>query len=231
MIYRTSDRLAPTSPVSTSTALRRTEAGLSRAYGLSPLRRWYFRAATPAETSPDFSASWTEVDGALRRYLSPAALADDTIADGPSLPATAGNLQIDRQYITPPLRGGVLLSTFSGVIACLESNVDDNAAGRIGIRVVTEDGSTVQATLLAVAAFTGSAEYSASARGTRRLGATRALTSYTTAPGDRIVVEIGFTDASGTTPQARHVYGSSAGSDYALTDGLTTVLNPWIEFA
>lgn len=199
-------------------------------YRISPLRRWYFRAATPAEVSPTVSASWTEVDGQLRRHLAPGPTTTDTIAAGVSHSWAAGELQLSRQYVGPPMRGGILISTFSGVIKAVEGDATDNVIGQIGIRVVSEDGVTEQAVLLAVAPFVGSLEIAATAA-TRIIGSVGALTSYTTVNGDRLVVELGLADASGTTPAGQFTYGSSAASDYALTNGLTTSINPWIEFA
>lgn len=229
LAYRTSSRtaLARTHRVATATAARK--AGSVR---LDPVRRWWLRAALAAEVSPAFDAAWTETDSAVRRMLAPTPSSSDTIAAGTLLAWAAGEVQLDRQYVSQPLLGGVVLDavTISAVVSMLEQAADDNATPRLGVRVVSEDGATVRETLLAVDNHAAAAELATSTE-TRILASAQAVTAYTTADGDRLVVEIGWSDTAGTSPRAQSRYGSSASADFALTAGLTTDLRPWLELS
>lgn len=194
--------------------------------------RFYFRAASVAQVSPDFDAAWTNTTSAVRRLLAERVRSTDTIAAGTARTWTAGEVRLDRQYISPPLAAGVV---FTGEdVTCymrpLESNADDNAITQMGVRVVSEDGATVRATLLAVDHYGSSTELATSATN-RVFASAEALGDYTTVSGDRLVVEIGFTDSTGTSPSATGSYGSSAAADLAADEVSTTANNPWIQFS
>lgn len=193
-------------------------------------QRFYFRASTVAEVSPAFDGAWTNTSGALRRELGAFPSATDTVVQGSTISWTSGQLALDRQFVGPMMRGGVTLTgaTFTGIIRHRELADSDNVTTLVGIRIVSADGATVRATLLPVDHYGTGLEFTTTFEG-RILANAEALAAYTTIPGDRLVVEVGYADASGTTPQGNAIFGSSAVADMALTETIQG-LNAWCEF-
>lgn len=193
--------------------------------------RLYPNASTAAPVSVTEDAAWDT--SPTPRLLS---TAGDTIAAGTLRSWTSGQLMCDRQFVSPMMKGGISFSgaTVSGVMRCRQSSdVNDNVHSRICIRVVSRDGGTVRATLLAIGEYGTGTEFVAAASGapSKIVADAEPLSSYTTQDGDRLVFENGATDNAGTTPQAVWVYGGSAGSDAFFIDGNTNNFNPWIEFS
>jgi len=133
------------------------------------------------------------------------------------------------------LRGGVSFAgaTVSCVLKPRELDSTDNVTARIGVRIVSADGLTVRAVLLAVGDYGTGLEVDVHPGATTRIAANaQALASYVTQPGDRPVVEVGYSDTSGTTPQARGYYGTPAASlgDAPLADSGDANYIPWFQF-
>src|SRR5688572_55877 len=145
---------------------------------------------------------------------------------------TAGQIMLCRQMVSRPLRGGQSISgTVSAYMRVLESNADDEARTRFGVHVVSGDGATVRATLLAVGHHGTGTEYSRTTATSARFAHNTAISSYTTQAGDRIVVEVGHYDSTGTTPSVSSHIGSSSATDLDATEADTGGDNPWIEFS
>lgn len=195
--------------------------------------RFYYRFTTAAPVSPTFDAAWTNTTGAVRRYLAPARLAADTLTGGDARTWSAGEVRLDRQYVSDRMEAGIVFTgaAVRSIIAVLESNADDNAFSRLGVRVCNGDGTVIRATLLAVADYSNAGTEYATSTATRRWAeATVALCSaYVTEAGDRLVVEVGHSDATGTSPSATAIYGSASVDDHSSV-GSSSGFNPWIDF-
>ena len=119
--------------------------------------------------------------------------------------------------------------TFSLVFRCLESATTANCFLAYSLRAFDVRGSTSLGTLASSFTNTGT-EYSTAAQ-------TRIFNSIAIAATQidqlfRLVLEIGShaqAPTAGTTYTMRS--GTSAATDFALTSGLTTDLNPWFELS
>jgi hypothetical protein len=188
------------------------------------------RAATASSITPAFDSAWTNTTSATRHRLSGSVDGTDTINVGDARTFSAGEVRLDRQFFTDPFSGGVTLTgvIVKCVIRISESNADDNITARMGLRVCSQDGTTFRHTLLAVANHGSVTEFATSAA-TRIFAAAVTVTgSYTTQPGDRIVLEVGGADASGTSPSFTGIYGTSAQEDQTYVDASTANFKPWI---
>jgi hypothetical protein len=188
------------------------------------------RAATASTITPSFDAAWTNTTSATRHDLSGVVDGTDTINVGDARTFSAGEVRLDRQFFTAPLSGGITLTgvTVKCVIRISESNADDNITARMGLRVFNEAGTAVRHTLLAVANHGSVTEFATSAA-TRIFAAAVTVTgTYTTQIGDRIVLEVGGADASGTSPSFTGIYGTSAQEDQTYVDASTANFKPWI---
>jgi len=194
--------------------------------------RLYFSSAT---TSPldalAFDSGWDATTGAQRRKLLSAKDGADTIADGPSITWNAGEEVLCRQYVSDQIGATTIDGTVKCQIRCIESASNDAARSRLCIKVVSEDGSVVRGTLFAVATYGPATNMSAAGLRNKTFADGDTVTSVAAENGDRIVVEVGYSDASGTTPGATSSFGSSAASDMPEDETTVTALNPWIEFS
>ena len=214
-----------------------------RPYTVRPLRvggpewdtqRFYFAFSTAAPVNVAYDAAWSVTSAAVRRLLTPAIIGDSPlpiiigVADG----WTTGTC-LFRQLVSPPLRSGVI---FNGARTRLvqqswEANVADNLFTRTGLRVASEDGGTIRATLLPVADYRGT---EIDTPVTSRIWLNNeAVASYTTQAGDRLVLELGYAAVSGdSTPNGRMTHGTGSVAsqpDYGFADFEDTLRNPWID--
>lgn len=194
--------------------------------------RFYFRATEAAAVSPAYDAAWTNTASAARRALARSRLTADTIAAVGFTSFTAGQDCIVRQFVSEPLAAGNVFTgeTVTAYARGRESDLDDNITSRIGVRVVSEDGATERAVLLAVGHHGTGNEYPTTAT-LRAWADDAALSSYVTQAGDRLVVEMGHGDTAGTSPSAVTEFGSSAASDHTENETSQAANNPWIEFS
>jgi hypothetical protein len=203
--------------------------------------RLYFPVSTASAVNPAFDAGWEENSEATRRKLenvkgSDAITLGDDIDIGP--PDDSGDQEIDRQYVSTRMDAGAVfvigVTTVSMQLMMREFALSDNVDKCIiGIRVVSEDGGTVMATLLGVANYGITAEFAAGAAGRNKTCADGdTLTgSYTSLLGERLVVEIGYqTTGADTSPIAEAKYGQNA-TDLPVNETQTTDGAGWIEFS
>jgi hypothetical protein len=199
--------------------------------------RLYFPAATTTSVTPGF-AGWTASAEAVRRQLvftkgSSAIGAGSTI----NLTSGAGNTALDRQYVSEPLDPGIAFDTTWTVQCQLmvrEFATTDNVDRYyLCIKVYSQDGATLRATLLALGNYGPTLELINNATMRNKTVADGdALTgSYTTVANDRLVVEIGpGMSGTGTTPQAASKWGENA-TDLPVNETQTTDGAGWIEFS
>ena len=206
-------------------------------------RLYFFRNLDPGIT-PAFGA-WTRTDEATRRICAPwyDGLAGVGPAAGGGVNRAANETILIRQYISVPMVAGVVfqsgITTVKGQIRCGESGANDNINRQpILLKVVDREGTTLQATLLALAHYgPATTEWPAppTLATNRILADGDALTaSYTTVGGDRLVLELGaqVSSAGGTSVTATQTYVASPTSgDLPEDETTTTNLNPWFEFS
>lgn len=199
--------------------------------------RLYFKATEAAPVNPGFDGAWGYTGEALRRALSLVREYGDTPASGAQIgPWTPGQVALDRQYVSPPLSGA---QTITGIVKLYllarEFASTDNATSRLGLRVVSNDGITFRGTVLAVAQYGPNTELSTGLRN-KGFADGDAVASVNAQDGDRIVVEVGYTDgigAAGTTPEAQAQWGAEAKGTYSdLPENETATAGiGWVEFS
>lgn len=193
--------------------------------------RFYLQNTGAATVSPSFSAGWEQTGEADRVKLENklntsiiSTLTDNSLV----IPITTTQDILNRQYVSDPLPSQTITGTFSLVVRCSENGLNANATLAVVAYVVSNDGGVSRGTLFSV--FGTDTEFPTTAA-TRIVNA-QTVSSIAAQAGDRIVVEIGLT---ATTPLSLEGgvqrFGTSAASDFALTSGLTTDLNPWCEFS
>jgi len=204
--------------------------------------RIYLPDGTTPAISPAVGTGWTATaTTGFDREIGSTTKANTTLANHASASPSAANpaTTVMRQYIVGPMAAQTISGTVTGVIRGLESNANLNSTVAINIRQVSSAGTHIN-DLLAVSASDNTAaappEFTTSAL-TRRFqdaaeATTLTLTSRTFSAGDYLVIEIGFRKAGTSTSFTTTLrFGDSAASDFAHSDGLTTDLNPWVEFS
>lgn len=151
-----------------------------------------------------------------------------------TIPITTTQNIACRQFVSNPIPPQIITGTFSLVIRCFESAITANAFLAVVARVVGQNygglGDVVRGTLFSV--FSTDTEFALSGAAATRIVNAQAVTQVQSQPGDRIVVEIGVRAVAPTAAGSYTMrWGSNAASDFALTSGLTTDLNPWCEFS
>lgn len=194
--------------------------------------RFYFPLDTAAPVNPDFTAAWNYTSEAVRRALASSKGSSSVTAGTQVGPWTAGNYALDRQYISAPLAAQTISGTFKGQLMVREyADTDNVAAVLICVKVVSNDGSTVRGTLLTLNYYGGAAEFINNAtHRNKKIADGDALSSVAAQAGDRLVIEIGYSDVSGTTPEASAKWGENA-DDLPENETQTTDGAGWIEFS
>lgn len=195
--------------------------------------RFYLGSTATPAISPAFDSNWEQTGQAVRRklYNKKTIEAIEALTDTTNLtiPITTTQDILGIQFISDPLPYKILLDArnWSMIIRCQESAGTANAHLAFSLRVLSNDGSAVRGTLRN--SFTTITEFGTTAN--TKIIAAAAVTALTAEAGDRIVLETGIR-ASGPTAATTGLMrsGFSAASDFALTNALTTDLNPWCEF-
>lgn len=186
-------------------------------------------SASPITVTPD--ASWNDITqtSTIRMIPKGQLSVKTTLTDsGSTVPTTTTQNWLSFQHISDPIPPQRFIGTFSMVIRCDEGDLGANATLAVSVRILSQDGGTVRGTLYSV--FGTDTEFPIS--GVTKIVNAVAVTTVVTQPGDRIVVETGARYAAPTLDTFMDLrYGTSATSDFALTSGLTTNLNPWCEFS
>jgi hypothetical protein len=194
--------------------------------------RFYFPASTAADVSPSVDAGWNYVSEAVRRELVKYKGAS-AITVGTRIGIwTAGNYALDRQYVSNPIAAQTISGTFKMQLMTREYNAaNDVVAILLCVKVVSGDGNTVRGTLLSLNNYGSILEFINAASHRNKTGADGdALTQVVAQDGDRIVVEIGYTDAFGTDPEANAKWGENA-TDLPENETQTTNGAGWVEFS
>ena len=197
--------------------------------------RFYFPAegSAAAAVSPAFDAGWEQTGQANRlQLLEKTRLSTlSTIATSATktVPITTTQDILAEQYVSEPIPTQNIIGTVSLVVTGIESAATANVTLAVVVKVVSQDGGTARGTLFSV--FGTDAELANATTLTRIVNA-QAVTALTTLPGDRLVVEVGGHAAAPTAATTYSFnFGDNAATDFALTSGLITNINPWIEFS
>lgn len=209
--------------------------------------RFYLPSSGTAPGPTPLAAALWDITGSMTRRslvttksnsaLTTFSSAAEAVATSPQ------NVFGQRQWISDALDAGVVFSTtdtFSFVMRLLESNAGFNASLQLHIRIIDSTGATAKilygghsAANNATAGALGQ-EAATTTQATRIFNAVNLINNHTTSAGDRIVVEIGVRaeNTVATSFTATFTCGDpSATADFALTAGLTTALDPWLEFS
>lgn len=199
--------------------------------------RFYFPTTEAAPVSVSFQSGWEETsEGQTRKLRTPKGSDAITVGQTVDITEDTANDDLDRQYVSGQMAAGIVFTSgVTTVTAQIQmrqfANTDDVIACILGIRIMSSDGSTLRATLLAVANYGTSTELSTSMRNKTCANGDAVTASYTTVSGDRLVVELGYrTDGADTTPQAAANWGDSA-TDLPVNETQTTSGTGWIEFS
>jgi hypothetical protein len=197
--------------------------------------RVYFPVDTPTTVSPA-AAAWTDTTQITRLKMTTTKGATAiTLGSAIAVPGPAGQNALDRQYISDPIATGTDFTgaTVKGYLMVEEAQTADNVDQLIScIKVVSEDGSTLRATLLALGANGTVAEFTTTNGGRNKAIANGdALSAYTTVAGDRLVIELGYGCSTlGSSPNAWAAWGDT-GTDVPENETNTTAGPGWVEFS
>lgn len=195
--------------------------------------RFYFPVSTAADVSPAFDSGWNYTSEAVRRRLEDVKGTSDITVGTQIGPWTAGNYALDRQYVSDPLAAQSISGTVKMQLMTREYDDTDNVGALLTcIKVVSNDGSTVRGTLLSLGNYGPASEFINDPSHRNKTGADGdSLTAVSAQSGDRLVVEIGYTDGSlGITPEASAKWGERA-TDLPENETQTTDGTGWIEFS
>jgi hypothetical protein len=196
--------------------------------------RFYFSLVGVGAVSPNFDTNWEQQGQGTRRPLAYKATLDatSTLGDGTvrTVPITTTQDILGVQFISDPLPPQAISGTCACVLRLFESANTVNVTLALSVRVVSSDGDSVRGTLFSV--FGTGTEFPLTASAATRIVNNQAVTPLTIEQGDRLVVEVGGR-ATGPTASGSYTlrFGTSAATDFALTSGLTTDLNPWFELS
>lgn len=202
--------------------------------------RLYFPATEASPVNPAIDAGWDDIGGLLRRKLADTK-GSSAITIGSTISITEDTLNdaIDRQYVSTRMNAGIVFTatthTVSMQLMVREYATTDNVDMAITcIKIVSEDGNTVRATIKAIGGGFLTLEFinNVSHRNHTVANAYTLDASYTTVLGDRICVEIGYRSSTGanTTPQASAKWGENV-TDLPVNNTQTTDGAGWIEFS
>lgn len=192
--------------------------------------RFYLSDVGDEPVAPSYDSNWEVVTDANRKPLIRKLLletADALNYRTVDIPDAVSQDILSYQFISEPLRAQVIAGTVSLVIKCSENLITANASLAVVVNLFSQDGQTLRGTLFSV--FSTDSEFGTTA--STRIVNTQNLTQLTAQEQDRIVVEIGATVSTPVLSTFVLYRGNNAASDFALTSGLTTDLNPWIEFS
>jgi hypothetical protein len=195
--------------------------------------RLYFSENVTVDIAPAFAA-YTETDGMLRREMAVHKSGSAMVSHTTGQTATAANSsQGIRQYISPPLAAQTLpVGTWKGTIRALESAANDNVdAVRSSLRVWDVSAGAFNGTAVVALANGTVAEFNTALRA-KRIAAGAATTSVVIDFGDRLVLDLGYTNTTiGTSVSATLSFGDNSATDLGDNETDVNADNPFIELS
>lgn len=202
--------------------------------------RFYLEPSLTVTETPGFAA-WTRTTEGVRRRMTAAklgtAMSSLTAWAGTSPAANASALFV--QFVSRPMAAGNIFTTAGTIkcyVRCMESAVNDNINRQpICVKVYASDGTTLRATLFALAHVgPNTTEWIAGTLTNKTLADGDTLgAAYTTVAGDILVVEVGgqVSSAGGTSVTGTMEFGSNSATDLGENETDATALNPWFEIS
>ncbi|MEK9894952.1 MAG: hypothetical protein VW518_00815, partial [Burkholderiaceae bacterium] len=212
-----------------------TAFGQTVNYGLT---RFYFPLTTAADVSPPTPTNWNETSLSVERYLARSPAGGSTLTDVfveyDTSDHTVNQDALYRQYVSDPLEAQRINGQLDAQIQCSEAHAANNLVLSVKVLVVSNDGATVRATLLALTRAATELDTTL----TNRTIGPLTLTPYTCVWGDRLVIELGVggTPGGGGGTQGHNAtlrWGEDASSGDLPEDESTTgtTYRPWAEFS
>lgn len=194
---------------------------------------------TPAVTPPALPAGWTAGQTAAIQAPMTTTKTDTALTDASMSENTASVTNIPvAVYVSDLLVAQTVSGDVTATIRGMEAASSSDDSLQVGLYLISGDGTTVLSTLYsghtaALSATSGvlGQEIASAAAATRIIPAT-ALTSQSASAGARLMILVGYRthDASATARASTLRLGDpTAVADFALTPGLTTDLDPWVE--
>lgn len=203
---------------------------------------FYLSSTATTPVTPGYAA-WTRTSEADRREMhnvkTNSAFTNKSCWAGAA--AAANDSCLNRQYVSKPMAAGIAFTigdTIRIVARMYESATNDNIGREpICLKVYSEAGTVLRATLLPLLNYGTAAEWNTALRSQRATGAvsTAITAGYTTVAGDRLVLEIGGQtnlNVTGTSVTVYQNFGDTTASvalDYSDVD--TGVDYPWFEIS
>lgn len=198
--------------------------------------RFYFPLSTGSPMSPTQDGGWNYTSELTRGWLAHVK-GSSAITIGTQVgpwTATAGQKAVDRIFVSDPLFGDQTISgTCKGYLMVREYATTDNADQiLIKLYVLQPDGSTIRGTCLTLGSYGPTAEFINNVTHRNKAMANGdTITSVNAISGDRIVLEIGYSNSTaGTTPEASAKWGENA-TDCAENETGTTDAAGWFELS
>lgn len=201
--------------------------------------RFYFFLNEVSAVTPTVRGTWDDTTERLnRRMHTVKELSTITVGQVVDSAATGNHRDLDRVYLSDPMESGIAFvttDTVTGQLMVREYAGTDNVDSiHMGLFVVSQDGATLRATLLATNDYMTRAEFVNNATHRNKTIANGDVlgANYTTVSGDRLQLELGYRVASGggTSPQASAKWGDNA-TDLPINETQTTDGAGWFELS
>lgn len=196
--------------------------------------RFYFRENGTAPITPNVDAGWESSAAPFaRKPMFTTSDAGDALGTVAGFTSTAAQDRCHRQLISEPMDAGHTFNTgvtYKCYVQALESATNDNLLSRLGVRILSEDGTVVRHTVLAIADYSTATEWNTALRNKAFANGDAGAGSYVTVAGDRLVVEIGHNDTAGASISGSSRWGSAGSADLGENETSTsTTERPWFE--
>ena len=194
--------------------------------------RFYLPSTGTAAISPTPDAGWAATGGydGIRCVTQ---RTNSTMTDKQTNNTNTQGNNLNRQYVSDPIAAQNITGTVKGQLRGDESATNQDMVSAIGIRVVSNDGSTVRGTLLSITYPVLAGNEYGPTHENRYTPTSTAVSSVTAQNGDRIVIEIGcYRYAAGNPPgRCTQSFGDDSTTDLPEDQTTTTADNPWVEFS
>lgn len=199
------------------------------------MSKFWFPALTPSYVAhPPETPPWNFVVEGIQRHLAKTK-GSSAITTGVTVgpwTATAGQKAHAATFVSQTLTAQTISGTVSMQLMVREIAAADNVDRvPLVIKIISGDGATVRATLYNGNGSTTSEFIANATHRNFTVAADITLTPGDAQPGDRIAVEVGFSNSNaGTTPEASAKWGENA-TDLPVNNTQTTNGAGWIDFS
>ena len=206
-----------------------SRSGVSRVrFGPTPLKI-YLPSTGAAAVSPAFDAAWEETGDADRRAMVTTRI-NSAMTNKSITLALAAQDALFRQYVSDTLAAQTISGAVSIQVRATEALATADAIARLTLKVVSQDGTTERATLLAFGDFGNGTEFDATTLTSNTFAFKDAVTAYTCILGDRLSLELGCNHAAAAVGVSIN-FGDDSSTDLTENDETeTTANNPWLLF-